>query len=167
MKVYLVHPGENEFGNLTSDGTWQIKSVARRFLAERLDVGKVYVNGNNISKQSGNILSKALLVPIVSDERFIEVTKEVVYGNIKDLDVENLGYIDLFADEIVNRGGDVIIIVGGGVHRVVISRLTGMSLPETRHFTLSHGGVSVLEYDDCEMVWKIECINDKTHLIRP
>lgn len=169
MKIYLVHPGENEFGDLTPKGEWQIKSTARRLSTEKVNVDKVYVNGHNVSRASGDILSKALRVPIVSDERFREIDKKIVLGDIRNEDMENLEFVNLFVDEIVKSGKDAIITIGGGIHRAVISRLTGMPLNETRHFSLLHAGVSVLEYGlrDGTLVWRMTSLNDRSHLRVP
>jgi len=167
LKIYLVHPGESEFGKLTNEGIWQLKGVARRFLSEKIEADRIYVNGNSVSRQSGDVLSRSLSVPVVSDERFTEISERVVLGEFFEEDIENLDYVNLFVDEIVNKGKDVIIIVGGGVHRAVMSRLTGMSLAETRHFSLLSAGVSVLEYSRDDLRWKIKIVNDRAHLMVP
>ncbi len=169
MKVYLVRPGENDKGILTSKGIWQIKTTARRFLTEKTQIDKIYVNGNSVSKQSGEILSKSLIVPVVSDERFSEIKESVILGNFSEDENENLEYVNLFVDEIVSNGKDVIISIGNGVHRAVISRLTGMSLVETRHFSIAESSVSLIEskYDGFNNKWVISNINDLTHLKMP
>lgn len=167
MKIYLIQPGENDSNNLTSNGVLQIKSLARKILSERIDVNKIYVNGSNISKQTGELLSKMLEIPIFSDERFVEIGKDIILGKFNNLDLENLDNLNLFIDEIVHKNKDVIITIGGGIHRLIISKLTGMPLVETRHFYFQNSGVSILHYDNGTAKWRISSVNDVNHLRIP
>jgi broad specificity phosphatase PhoE len=167
MKIYLVHPGENDSIYLTEGGVWQLNTLARRLINERIDVDRIYVNGHDVSRQSGHILSKILRVPIVSDERFVELNKKVILGNVDPIDLENLENINCFVDEVINKKKDAIITIGDGIHRFIISRLTGMSLQETRHFSLQSSGISTLYYDNSTAKWRINSINDVNHLRIP
>ena len=165
MKIYFVHPGENKSGELTSNGVWQLKSLIRSLVNHKINVDRIYVNGHNISRQTGNILSKSLKVPIFSDERFVEINKSVILGDFKEGDIENLENVNLFVDEIISVGKDVIITIGGGIHRAIISRLAGFNLDTTKHFSLSHGSISLLEYHhvDGTGIWRIAYLNYTTH----
>jgi len=169
MRIYLVHPGENGAQGLTENGVWQIETLVRQLIKSDIKVDRVYANGHEASRESGDILSKSLRVPLVCDERFIEVNKMVILGEINDFELENLDYVNLFVDEIVSKGKDAIITIGGGIHRAVISRLTGIPLSETRHFSLFPASLSSVQYSNNEMVasWKISFINDTTHLRVP
>lgn len=169
MRIYLVQPGENETGNLTEKGKWQLHTLARRLINEKIEVDRVYVNGHNISRQCGEIISKSLRVPIISDERFTEIDKLVIIGELNESHLENIENINLFIDELANKSKDVIITIGGGIHRMIISRLTGMQLSETRHFLFKSSGVSILEYsnDNGTGKWRILSLNDLTHLSVP
>lgn len=167
MKIYLIQPGDNDSENLTPKGKSDILSLARKINNDKISVNRIYVNGHSISRQTGNLLSKALEVPIISDERFSEIRKEVILGNFNGFDSENLHHINLFVDEIVTRKNDAIITIGGGIHRVIISRLTGMSLPETRHFSFKSAGISTLHYDNSTGRWRINSLNDVNHLRLP
>jgi broad specificity phosphatase PhoE len=169
MKIYLVQPGEHESETLTQRGEWQLQTLARRLLKDKLEVDRIYVNGHNVSRESGSILSKSLKVPVISDERFREVNKEIILGDIRDHDIENMENIGLFIDEIARKGKDAIITVGGGIHRMVISKLTGMPLNETRHFSLMSSGISILEFNEKADTpkWRITTINDRNHLFAP
>ena len=169
MKIYLIQPGENDSTYLTEEGVWQINSLARRMINDRVSAERIYVNGHDISRQSGHILSKSLKIPVVSDERFVDVNKNVVLGEIDSYEFENLENITCFIDEIVNKGKDAIVVIGEGVHRVFISKLTGMPLRETRHFSLMHTGISVLEYlnNGSTGNWRMSLLNDRAHLNVP
>lgn len=167
MKIYLVSPGENDSRNLTDKGKSDIYSLIRKLTNDKIKVKRIYVNGHNVSRQTGNMLSKAFEVPIISDERFSEIGKGVILGSFNDLDLENLRYLNLFIDEIVARKNDVIITIGAGVHRAIISRLTGLPLQETRHFSFKSAGISTLYYDDGTGRWRINSLNDVNHLRLP
>lgn len=171
MKIYLIHPGDSDLNDLTPKGILQMKNLSRKLISDKLSFDKIYVNGHDVSRQSGNILSKSLKIPIISDERFVEITKKVILGDLDDFDQNNLDHINLFAKEIAEIGKDVIITMGGGIHRVLISALTGMPLNETRHFSLYPSGVSILQYsegsDDGTGRWRISVLNDRTHLKIP
>lgn len=168
MKIYLIHPGDSDLNDLTSKGILQMKNLSRKLISDKLKFDRIYVNGHDVSRQSGNLLSKSLKIPVISDERFVEITKKVILGDLDDFDQDNLNYINLFAKEIAQNGKDVIITMGGGIHRVLISALTGMSLSETRHFSLYPSGVSILQYsenlDGDTGRWRILALNDRTHL---
>ncbi|MBM3232425.1 histidine phosphatase family protein [Candidatus Pacearchaeota archaeon] len=166
MKIYLIQPGENDSSNLTKNGERGLYSLARKLINDKVQIERVYVNGYNISRQSGKILSNKLEVPIISDERFFEVKKEFILGDVQG-DIENLENINLFIDEIVSKGKNVIITIGGGIHRIIISKLTGMSLQETRHFSFKPAGISILYYDNTTGRWRINSLNDVNHLRIP
>lgn len=169
MKIYLIQPGENDSSNLTKNGELELYSLARRFLSDKIDIHRVYVNGHDVSRQSGQILSKKLEVPVISDERFVEVNRDIILGNIKEEDFDNLDNVNLFIDELANKGKNAIITIGGGIHRLIISRLTGMPINETRHFSFLPSGVSILERSkkDGTEKWRIAVINDTNHLRIP
>ena len=167
MNIYLIQPGQNEEGSLTEKGRWELNTLTRRLINDKINVNRIYVNGHSISRQTGDMLSKALEVPIISDERFSEIGKDVILGNFNELDFENLQCVNLFVDEIVCRKNDAMVTIGGGVHRVIISRLTGMSLEETRHFSLTPAGISTLYYDNSTGRWRINSLNDVNHLRLP
>ena len=167
MKIYLIQPGQNELGSLTEKGRWELNTLARRLINEKIGVNRIYVNGHSISRQTGNLLSKTLEVPIISDERFSEIRKDVILGNLNEFDLENLQCVNLFVDEIVGKKNDALITIGGGIHRVIISRLTGMPLEETRHFSLTPAGISTLYYDNSTGRWRINSLNDVNHLRLP
>ncbi len=169
MKIYLAHPGENDGRFLTERGIWQTKTLARRLSTDGVKFGRVYANGHNVSKQTADIISKYVGTPIIHDERFLEIPKEVIEGAYDEMQMENLDYINLFVSEVIDRGEDALIVIGEGVHRAVISRLTGMPLASTRHFSLSNGSLSVIRHhsSDNSGVWRISSVNDITHLNVP
>ncbi|MEK6914931.1 MAG: hypothetical protein AABW89_00110 [Nanoarchaeota archaeon] len=169
MKIYLVHPGENDSSELTSRGVWQMQALARRLIMDNIDADRIYANGHEVSIQSGNVLSKCLRIPVINDERFVEINKKVIFGEINKEDVENFNYLSLFVEEIVGKGKDAIITMGGGIHRAVISLLTGMHLHETRHFSLLPASISVLHYIQNEGpgAWRVSLVNDRSHLNLP
>lgn len=169
MKIYLVQPGDNDSFNLTANGVCQMQSLARRLRYDNVNVDEIYANGHEVSRQSGIILSKSLKVPVINDERFVEINKKVIFGDLDENDHENLNYIHLFIDEVVSKGKDSIITMGEGIHRLVISTLTGLSLHETKHFSLLSASLSVLHYtsDDSTGVWRMSLINDRSHLRIP
>ncbi len=167
MKIYLIQPGENDLKNLTDNGRSDINSLVRRFNNDKIKVNRIYVNGHSISRQTGVMLSKAFEVPIISDERFSEIGMDFILGNFNEFDFENLQNVNLFLDEIVTRKNDVIITIGAGIHRAIISRLTGMPLQETRHFSLKPAGISTLHYDNSTGRWRINSLNDVNHLRLP
>jgi broad specificity phosphatase PhoE len=169
MKLYLIQPGENDSLNLTKNGELELCSLARKLINDKIEVDRVYVNGHNVSRQSGKILSNKLHVPVISDERFVEVKRENLLRDIKEKDIENLENINLFIDEVASKGKDAIITIGGGIHRLVISRLTGMSINETIHFSFFSSGLSILEKKEVNGTdkWRITSINDRNHLKIP
>ncbi len=166
MKLYLVNPSNDDGDGLDGEGFRQMKLVARRLILDRVSVDRVYANGRLVSAQSGDILSKALRAPLIRDERFVEFN--IMQSSDFIVDTENLESIYAFVDELLMRGKDAIIIMGGGIHRAVISRLTGMSLADTRHFELMPSSISVVQYNkDITNGWRIQSINDTTHLLVP
>lgn len=167
MKIYLVQPTPHVSSNFTDSVNFEIQALARRMLSNKINIGRIYVNGNDISQKTGSILSKILHVPVFRDDRFSEVNKNVIFGNFENIDFQNLENINLFIEEIVDKNNDVVITIGEGVHRVIISKLTGMSLTETRHFYFQNAGISVLHYDNATKIWRINSINDVNHLRFP
>lgn len=169
MRIYLVHPGENDGGSLTDNGIWQLNMLAKRLAIDRFRADRIYANGHDVSRQSAGILARSLGIPIFHDERFVEVKKSAIEGNLTDADVENLEYINLFIDEVVMNGKDIVVTLGDGIHRAVISRLTGMPLHSTRHFSLWPGSISVLQRQNIGSTgeWRISAVNDTNHLRVP
>src|SRR3989338_2235366 len=158
MKIYFIHPGENDGNSLTDNGIWQLNMlVIDHFRADR-----IYANGHDVSRQSAGILGKSLGIPIFHDERFVEVKKSAIEGNLTKSDIENLEYINMFVDEIVMNGKDAVVSLGDGIHRALISRLTGMPLHSTRHFSLWPGSISVLQHQNIGStgVWRMTSVND-------
>ena len=169
MKLYLVNPGKHESGELNEEGIRQIKLLARRLTLDRTSIDRIYANGHLVSVQSGGILSRALRIPLVRDERFIDFDFRSLITNPFSVDADNLELIYFFVDEIVRRGKDAVIAMDGGIHRAVISRLTGLSLADTRHFELMPASLSVLQYHSMDGIegWRLSVVNDTTHLRVP
>ncbi len=169
MEIYLAHPGENDGQSLTDGGIWQMHTLARRLNIEKTNFGKVYANGHNVSRQAAQILGHALGSPIVHDERFTELNKTFIEGSFNESEFENLGYLNLFVDEVVGRGENALVILGDGMHRAIISRLTGLPLVSTRHFSLAPASLSVLKYHGSGNtgVWRLNVVNDVNHLRVP
>ena len=169
MEIYLAHLGENDGQSLTETGVWQMSALARRLQTEGVNVGKVYANGHNVSRQAAEILRRAVGSPIVHDERFVEINKSFIEGDFSELEFDNLAYIHLFVDEILGRGENALISLGDGMHRAIISRLTGLPLVSTRHFSLSPASLSVLKYHNVGSAgfWRLNVVNDVNHLSVP
>ncbi|MBS3083687.1 histidine phosphatase family protein [Candidatus Pacearchaeota archaeon] len=169
MKIYFIHPGENDGNSLTDNGIWQLNMLVNRLVIDHFRADRIYANGHDVSRQSAGILGKSLGIPIFHDERFVEVKKSVIEGNLTEADVENLEYINLFIDEVVKNGKDSVVALGDGIHRAVISRLTGMPLHSTRHFSLWPGSISVLQRQNIGStgVWRMTTVNDTNHLRVP
>ncbi len=169
MEIYLAHPGENDGQSLTDEGVWQIGALARRLNIEKIKFDKIYANGHNVSRQSALILGKSFGSRIVHDERFVELNNTIIDGEFNDLEFENLSYINLFVDEVVSRGESTLVILGDGIHRAIISRLTGLPIDSTRHFSLSPASLSVLKYHGSGSTgfWRLNVVNDVNHLRVP
>lgn len=163
MKIYLVQPAYD----LSKNKDLEIQALARKLISDKININRIYVNEQEFSVGTGSILSKALKVPIVTDSRFLDVGKDVILGSSDNRDFDNLQNINLFIEEIVDKNDNVLITIGGGIHRIIISKLTGMSLAETRHFRFQNTGVSVLHYDNDTKKWRINSINDVNHLRIP
>lgn len=169
MKLYFVHPGENDGEGLSSKGQWEIKMLARRLMLNGFKVDYVYTNGHLFSTQTGKILSRSLNIPFVSDERFSEISKEAIDGNFTQRDCENIEYVNLFVDEILKDGKDALITIADGIHRAIISRLTGMPISATKHFLFRQGSISLLTYQTSGDTgnWRMAYLNDTSHLRLP
>lgn len=169
MEIYLAHPGENNGVSLTEQGVWQMGALARRLHIEKLNFGKIYANGHNVSRQAAWILGSSVGIPIIHDERFVELNKNFIEGSFSESEFENLNYVNLFVDEVVGRGDNALIILGDGMHRAIISRLTGLPLDSTRHFSLSSASLSVLKYYNSGSTgfWRLNVVNDVNHLRVP
>ncbi len=169
MKIYLIHPGENDGEQLTNNGLLQLNLLTRRLLADRFRAERIYANGHTVSTQGASLLSRSLKIPLVHDERFVEVKKSTIEGSYNQEDLENLEYINLFVEEVVKDGKDAIISLGDGIHRAIISRLTGMPLHSTRHFSLWPSSISVLQHEDIGStgLWRMTRVNDTNHLRIP
>ena len=169
MKIYLIHPGENDGERLTDNGLLQLNLLSRRLAVDHFRAAKIYANGSTFSTQGATILSRSLNIPLFQDERFTEVKKSTIEGNFSQQDLENLEYINLFVDDVVKDGKDTAISLGDGIHRAIISRLTGMPLHSTRHFSLWPGSISVLQYEGAGNtgLWRMTRVNDTNHLRIP
>src|SRR3989344_5041857 len=102
MKIYFIHPGEN-------NGIWQLNMLVNRLVIDHFRADRIYANGHDVSRQSAGILGKSLGIPIFHDERFVEVKKSAIEGNLTKSDIENLEYINMFVDEIVMNGKDAVV----------------------------------------------------------
>src|SRR3989344_3779665 len=74
--------------------------------------------------------------------------------------------LNLLIYDVVKDGKDTAISLGDGIHRAIISRLTGMPLHSTRHFSLWPGSISVLQYEGAGNtgLWRMTRVNDTNHL---
>ncbi len=169
MEIYLAHPGENDGQDLTEQGVWQMENLARRLKIENIKFDRIYANGHNVSRQAAWILGSSAGSPIIHDERFVELNKTFIEGSFSEPEFENLGYINLFVDEVVGRGENALVILGDGMHRAIMSRLTGLPLVSTRHFSLSPASLSVLKYYGAGSTgfWRLNVVNDVNHLRVP
>ncbi len=169
MEIYLAHPGENDGQDLTEQGIWQMKNLARRLKIENIKFDRIYANGHNVSRQAAWILGSFVGSSIIHDERFVELNKTFIEGNFSESDFENLEYIHLFVDEIISCGENALVIFGEGIHRAIMSRLTGLPLASTRYFSLSPANLSVLKYHDVGNTgfWRLNVVNDVNHLRVP
>lgn len=166
MKIYLVQPVKNSSDDLAKENL-SLQALVRRMILEELKFNRIYVNNSDVSIKTGDFLSKALRVPLLRDDRFSDIGKNVILGKLDNMDLENLENVNLFIEEIISFNKDLIVTIGSGIHRLIISKLTGMPLLETRHFDFENAGFSVLYYDNGTNMWRINSINDVNHLRIP
>lgn len=176
MRIYLIRHGEKakrtiekEDPSLTQEGERQIKLLARRLKLDKVITNRIYASSHIRSVETAEILSKELLIPVIRDDRLVELERELFYDLNSEINTEKVIAVKKFVDELVSKKQDVILAMHGQINRAIISYLTGISLKETRFFAIEFGSLSVLELTDVhgETMWRLKKLNDTTHLTVP
>ncbi len=173
MKIYLVRHGEKESegadAELTENGERQITLLARRLKHDKVNVSRIYSTNHSRSVRTAEILSKALALPVVRDDRLRELERNLFNEQNSNVEHDDVQAVNLFIEEMVSRRQDIILAMHGGINRAVISYLTGIGLYDMRHFFMDFASVSLIELVeiDGQIKWRVKMLNDTTHLRVP
>ena len=176
MKIYLIRHGEKaertiekEDPSLTAEGMRQIMLLARRLKLENVRADKIYSSSHIRSVETAQILSKKLIIPVIKDDRLVELERELFYGPDINVIIEEVIAVKNFVDELVSKNKDVILAFHGGINRLIIGHLLGIDFRQMRHFLMDFASLSLMQYIDVrgKMAWRVVFLNDTTHLRVP
>jgi broad specificity phosphatase PhoE len=177
MKIILVRHGESE-GNakltenkdssLTKKGRMQAESLGRKLKKEKIKIDEIYTSNLIRSRQTGEIISKHIKVPIKGS---FEGLNEYRSHNLRyRLTIFNFRLKRLkksLAKITKNKEEDkVILIVAHGItNRIIIGLL--LKIPLRRQLLRLwqyNTAISVLAWNNGHKNWGLESLNDISHL---
>lgn len=161
LNIYLLRHGEklnNEDGPLTKIGRSQAKLLAKRL--KKLNINKIYSSNLKRCKETAEIISKQLKLPIEYNKALREVpsiVKEQPEKNLKEINV-----IKKFWEKVKKQNKTILLISSGIVNRIIISFALNIESPKANFMQYPTGLTKMEKVNDKR--FRIWYINDTSHL---
>ncbi|MBI2042896.1 histidine phosphatase family protein [Candidatus Pacearchaeota archaeon] len=180
MKIILVRHGESEHNaktnlsrdsKLTKKGEIQAKHLGMKLKKEKIKIDAIYTSNLIRSKRTAEIISKIIKVPIKkSFDEFNEYHIYHILSKMVRLVSPRLRKLEKLLKEISkNKTKDktIMIVAHGRTNRIIIAYLLQIPLGKYLVRLAQHNtGLSVLYWSKTFKNWRMESMNDFTHLPR-
>jgi len=180
MKIILVRHGESEHNSgksksndssLTKKGEIQAKHLGEKLKKERIKIDAIYTSNLIRSKQTAEIISKIIKVPIKkSFDEFNEYHAYHVKSKFMGLLSPRLRALKKLLKKISRdreKDKTILIVAHGKTNRIIIAYLLQIPLGKYLFRLAQHNtGFSVLYWNKTFQNWRLQSMNDFTHLPR-
>lgn len=178
MKIILVRHGESEHNakisdnkdsSLTKKGKIQAEHLGKRLKKEKIKIDKIYTSNLIRSKQTAEIISKIIKVPIGKNfEGLNEYPSKHLRNRLKILFDFRIGKLKKFLNEIAKgreKNKTILIVAHGVTNRIIIGHLLEIPLRKQLLRLWQHNtAISVLVWNRDFKNWGLESLNDVSHL---
>ena len=178
MKLILVRHGESEHNAktnkskdspLTKKGKIQAMRLGKRLKKEKIKIDKIYTSNLIRSKQTAEIISKIIKVPVKKNyEEFNEYRPRHIESRLMRIASPRLRALKKLLKKISEdktKDKTIMIIAHGRTNRLIIAYL--LKIPIGKHlvrFVEHNTGVSVLYWSENYKNWRLESMNNFMHL---
>ena len=178
MKIILIRHGESEHNAgitngkdtcLTKNGILQTKKLGDYLKKQNIKFDEIYTSNLIRSKQTGEIISKIIKVPIKkSYEEFNEYESKELKNRLRRIlhrRLTNLKKLLKVISKEKNKDKNIIIVAHGITNRIIIGLLLNIPLKrQLLGFRQNNVGVSELIWEEEHKNWQLELLNDTSHL---
>ncbi|MBU3906736.1 MAG: histidine phosphatase family protein [Nanoarchaeota archaeon] len=178
MNIILIRHGESEHNSgitilkdtpLTKKGVVQAKFLGKKLKRQKIKINKIYTSNLIRSKQTGEIISKIIHIPIKSSlEELDEYASKNLKSRIRILFNLRLRKLKKFLKELSidkERNKNILIIAHGVTNRIIMGYLLQIPLKkQLLRFRQHNTGLSVLYWNKNFKNWCLESMNDMPHL---
>ena len=176
MKIIIVRHGESEHNIgltknknsiLTKRGKRQAEYLGKKL--KKLKISKIYTSDLSRARQTAEIISKIIKVPVKkSIEELNEYDKKHLRSKLKMLFSNRLKKLKHFLKKISKdkEKNKTILIIGHGItNRIILGFLLQIPLKKQLLFFKQHNtGINILEWNNKFKNWRLEIMNDVSHL---
>src|SRR3989344_2461076 len=180
MKIILVRHGESEHNakitlsrdsKLTKKGEIQAKHLGEKLKNKKIKIDAIYTSNLIRSKKTAEIISKIIKVPIKkSFDEFNEYHAYHVKSKLIGLLSPRLRALKKLLREISKdreKDKTILIVAHGRTNRIIIAYLLQIPLGKYLLYLSQHNtGFSVLHWSKTFKNWRLQSMNDFTHLPR-
>lgn len=176
MKIILVRHGESEANKgltehedspLTKKGRIQAEHVGRSL--KRQKISAIYTSNLSRAKETGEIISKIIKVPVKSPfEEFDEYSHKVLRYKLKLLFNKRLRRLKKLLDKISKekeKDKTIVIVAHGITNKIILGYLMQLPLKkQLLRFRQHNTCINILSWNKDFNNWNLECMNDISHL---
>ena len=178
MKILLVRHGESEHNSgksankdssLTKKGKSQAEHLGKKLRKEKIKIDKIYTSNLIRSKQTAEIISKIIKVPI---KKSLEELNEYPSANLRNkikiffnARIKKLRNLLNSIAKDKEKNKTIPIVAHGVTNRIIIGHLLEIPLGKQLLRLWQHNtAVSVLIWNKNFKNWGLESMNDVNHL---
>lgn len=178
MKIILVRHGESEHNagktesrdsKLTKKGEIQAKHLGEKLKKERIKINEIYTSHLIRSKQTAEIISKIIKVPVKKNfEEFNEYNSHHIRSKLVRIASPRLRALKKLLKKISEdktKDKTIMIVAHGRTNQLVIAYLLEIPIGKyISRFTQHNTAISVLAWNKDFKNWSLESLNDVNHL---
>ena len=178
MKILLVRHGESEHNagktgdedsSLTKRGKRQAEYLGKNLRKQKIDIKYIYCSNLKRSKQTAEIISKIVDVPIKkSFDELNEYESDYLRKRFRGTFYRRLKRLKKFLRDISKekkKDKRILIVAHGITNRIIIGYLVRLPLrKQLLRFLQQNTGLSVLSWNDKYKNWSLNFLNDVNHL---
>ena len=176
MKIIVVRHGESRHNvgldedndsALTKNGRKQVEYLGKKLKKQK--ISKIYTSNLLRAKQTAEIISKIIKIPVEDNlEELNEYKGKQLRSRLKMLFNIRVKRLKKFLKNISKdreKDKTLLIIAHGITNRIIIGYLLQIPLKKQLLFFRQHNtGVNILTWDNDFKNWKLEHMNDISHL---
>ncbi len=162
LNIYIIRHGEKdkeENGSLTKKGRAQATLLANRL--NKLKITKIYSSDLIRCKETAEIISKKIKLPIKYEKALREISSEVKEKPSKHKN--KINKIGKFWNKLDKQKGNILLVSSGIVNRILMSFALKIN-PSKANFMQDNTGFTRLEKNKKKNRYRFWHVNDISHL---
>lgn len=174
MRIFFVRHGLTK---QKAKKNWLVKKgrIQAGFLAKRLKrikFDKIYSSDLIRAKQTANIISKKLQIPVIFTSDLREFDEKILFQkqkNWKKKDIGHLKRLRNFLNSISKEKEEdknILLVAHGVVNEFIISYFMNISYTITRFFSQRNTCINIINWGEVRgaYAWKLKVMGDVSHL---